>query len=151
MAESVVTPQMAREADATCVFTNLSTLAEAATALFDRALRPAGISVEQLGYLVCIHGLPGVSVEDLASRKARDVSAVRAVLARMYFRGWLRLPDRDDRPLSLTSDGRAKLDEGAAHWHAIQQGIVEAMGGEDNWNTMVGGLGDLFTAIRSTQ
>ena len=151
MPQDVITPQMAREAEATCVFTNLSTLAEAATALFDRTMRPAGITVEQLGYLVCIHGLPDVTVEDLAARKAKDVTSVRAVLARMYFRGLLRLPDRDDQPLALTRDGCAKLDEGGALWSRAQAQIVEAVGGPETWDTMVRGLGDLFAAIRSSR
>ncbi len=146
-----ITPQMAREADAACVFTNLSTCAEAATRLFDGALQPAGISVEQLGYLVCIHGLPTINVDQLATRKALDPSSVRAGLARMHFRGWLRLPDRDDRPLELTGDGMAKLDEGAGLWAEVQERIVAAVGGEEPWERMLSDFGTIFTAIRSAQ
>ena len=42
-----------RAADAVCVFTNLDTVTEAASQLFDEALGPSAIGVEQLGYLVC--------------------------------------------------------------------------------------------------
>ena len=151
MATFDVTPEMARAADAVCVFTNLDTVTEAATQLFDEALGPSAISVEQLGYLVCIKGMPGMSVDMRAQRKCKDPMHVRTALLRMEARGWLQPLGEDDEPLALTPFGEAKLDDGATRWAGMQERIVETMGGEDVWKETLERLSLLQACIRSAR
>jgi hypothetical protein len=145
----MLTPQMAREADAACVFTNLRTVTDLATTIFDKTLEPAQVTVEQLGYLVCIHGLTDISVDDMASRKAQDADEVRAALLRMQYSGWVELPESNSQPLRLTDAGLAKLDEGAGLWADTQSHIVDAVGGEARWHEIIGNLSELFASIRA--
>ncbi len=144
-----ITPQQAREAEAACVFTNLDTVLSAATQLFDRALAPAGVNIEQLGYLVCLRGIATHSVRSLAERKCKDTRAVRDALLVLQSVGWVDVPASDDDPVQITAGGIAKLNEGAALWSQSQSAVVESIGGDDAWKATLTQLTELFASMKT--
>ena len=151
MPDAHVTPELARAADAACVFTNLDTVTEAASGLFNEALKPAAVTVEQLGYLVCIQGLPGVTVDDLAKRKCKDPADVRNALEQMEARGWLHALGENDSPIAMTAFGQARLDDGAQLWEKVQARVVETMGGEEEWKATLERLTLLHACLMSAR
>ncbi|MBB6480421.1 MarR family winged helix-turn-helix transcriptional regulator [Spirochaeta isovalerica] len=119
---------------------SLSILSRAATAYFQRELKPFGIGPGQQAYLLSI--LPGeiLILDELARRMAVDNANVTRAVKALESSGYLeKRPSEIDRRawnITLTEEGaavREKVEETAKQWVS---GIRSAID-DDSWHTTV--------------
>jgi DNA-binding MarR family transcriptional regulator len=107
--------------------------------LYDSALEPVGITVNQLGLLAKllgarIHGLNGLSVGALAERAGMHSSTLNRDLKPLEKQGFvveaIERKDRRVRMIAITQKGQAKLGEAVPAWRRAQAQVQDVLGHE---------------------
>jgi DNA-binding MarR family transcriptional regulator len=107
--------------------------------LYDSALEPAGITVNQLGLLAKLlgarrRGLSSLSIGALAERVGMHYTTLNRNLKPLKKHGLvidaLDRSDRRIRTVSITEKGRAKLAEAIPAWRRAQANVQDALGYE---------------------
>lgn len=113
-----------------CVCGQLQKTTRCITQLYDRLLRPAGLRNSQYAMLVNIGRADSPSVGELGALLRMDQSTAVRNLAVLKREGWVEIfPDRDIRRkrVSLTPEGRKRLDEALPHWEKAQRAIAAVL------------------------
>ena len=122
-----------------CTCSRLRRVARRSTQIYDRALEPVGITINQFGLLARLHGqsvagqneLPIGALSDLVGMHPttlnRDLKPLRA---QGLVADATDPADRRVRAVLLTGKGRAKLRKAVPHWRRAQTQVQAALGAE---------------------
>jgi DNA-binding MarR family transcriptional regulator len=103
--------------------------------LYDQALAPAGINAAQFNLLRSIEKLKTPTQSELATDLVMNLSALGHTLKPLVRDGWVLLDkDPDDgrrRLVTLTEDGRIKLNEAKQLWRPTQRRFESVLGAEE--------------------
>jgi DNA-binding MarR family transcriptional regulator len=109
------------------------------TQIYDHALKPAGLTVNQFGLLAKLYGASlagrqGLSIGMLAERLGMDPTTLNRNLKPLAARGLVAdgadPEDRRVRAILITSKGLSKLRKAVPFWRGAQARIQEALGVE---------------------
>jgi DNA-binding MarR family transcriptional regulator len=123
-----------------CSCLRLRRTARHLTRLYDRALEPAGLTVNQFGLLANLRGAgsAGLSIGALAERLGMDPTTLNRDLKPLQAAGLVRdTADPGDRRVRLvlvTAKGRARLAKAVPHWRRAQHQTEEQLGRESTQN-----------------
>ncbi len=132
-----------------CIAVRLRVLTRAVTKLYNKALRPHGLTVSQMNILVAVSRLGDAKPQDVCRILHLDKSSLSRDVERMRAQGWLEtLPGEDRRTglLRVARSGRALLQKSFPAWHRAQSQAKALLGETD-----IAGLGRAVKALRSTQ
>ena len=117
-----------------CVCTNLRMATRVVTRLYDDALAPCGIGVNQFAILRWLRFAP-LSISELAAKLQMDRTTLARDVQVLDRRGLLSIePDTGDRRrkvLTVTGPGFDVLGEATPRWQALQTQVTEAVGTDD--------------------
>lgn len=114
-----------------CVASRVRYLNRIMTSIYDQALRPLGITINQLNVLVAFSQMGQVSAKKVGSFLQMDPSTMSRNLERMRKAGWLRsIPGEDARTvlLSVTPAGSRLIEKALPYWQQAQTRAQELMG-----------------------
>jgi DNA-binding MarR family transcriptional regulator len=116
-----------------CLGVRVRTLNRAVSALYDEALRPHGLRVGQLNFLVAVARMGTARPGDLCRLLRMDKSTLSRDVELMRRNGWLEVDgsgDKRARPLRISTRGRALLERVVPAWRQAQEKAVAMLGGE---------------------
>ena len=135
-----------------CACANLRRAARAATRMYNRELRPSELELTQFTLLMALDLTGEITQKRLGKLLAMDSTTLTRTLSLVAKRNWIREKAGDDRRqklISLTGDGRRKLQQAQPHWERAQKNLRANLG-EAPWRQM-GQLLDAITAASSSQ
>lgn len=116
---------------------NAAALRQAArhvSAMYDEALAPAGIGLNQFSILMKLQKTGPISIQGLAGYLVTDRSTLGHLLRPLERRGLVRIlvsrDDRRSRELTLTKTGEATLSQCYPLWAAAQRRFEQTIGKE---------------------
>ncbi len=101
------------------------------SSVYDEALAPLGVNIAQFSLMRNIARTEPVSLTDLATRLELDRSTVGRNTKVLERAGWVETTkgkDQREAMLTLTTEGRRILDEGAPLWDGAQASIETKLG-----------------------
>ena len=125
-----------------CACFNLRKAARAVTQLYDAALEPAGLRATQFSLLAAAAALGSPTVGELARAMVMDRTTLTRNLRPLERQALIALSpgaDRRTRHVTLTPEGRQRLDDALPLWRRAQLGIVEGLG-PARWDRLLGDL-----------
>lgn len=131
---------------ASCACTNLRKATRVVTQRFDRALKPSGVSANQLALLLACAAPDETTIAAVADALAADRTTLTRTLRPLARRGLIdigRGPDRRERRIRITARGRDTLAEALPLWAAAEREFATALG----WETIEGLLGTLARIV----
>jgi DNA-binding MarR family transcriptional regulator len=129
----------ARLVPTTCLGLHVRRAARILTQIYDAALQPAGLAMNQFSLLVAIHLLDGAPISRLALRLDCDQTTLSRNLRPLLREGWITIQpgqDRRIRQVSLTPAGRAVLQEALPLWERVQEEVKRHYG-EASWDSLL--------------
>ena len=133
-----------------CACANLRRATRLVTQLYEKALRPAGITAPQFTLLQALKLASGISQKQLAEFLSIDSTTLTRTLAVLHKRGWLDpQPGADRRALrlGLTKAGEKEYERALPYWQSAQKLLRQALG-VPNWNKLFDALMQTAKAIR---
>ena len=118
---------------ANCLCFNLRKAARALTQIYDKALKPAGLTAPQFALLSTLARQGPVSLSDLAAGLGMDRTTLTRNLKPLQRDGLVASAEGDDRRvrlLTLTAAGRIRLTDAEPSWRAIQSKVAGTFGQE---------------------
>jgi DNA-binding MarR family transcriptional regulator len=117
-----------------CNCTALRQTARHVSRLYDKALAPVGLGVNQYAILAKLDRAGPKAIQDLAQQLVMDRSTLGHLLRPLEKRGLVTLvvvdTDRRSRSITLTEEGRALVAEARPLWLQAQDRFEAAFGGE---------------------
>ena len=132
-----------------CIAVRLRLLTRAVSRIYNKALRPHGITISQMNILVAVSYLGKSNHQQVCHALSLDKSTLSRDVERMLEKGWLARHSGDDGRTSLlrvTSGGEKLLRRAAPAWHQAQQEAKALLG-----EATLASLGRAVTAVRSTK
>jgi len=120
-----------RIAGLTCIALNLKRTARVVSAIYDDAVRSAGLRSTQFAILATIGHNPEVSITQLSEWIDADRTTAQRSLEILGKRGWIvakKAHTGNLRQLALTPSGEKKLAEAYELWEETQNRMTEAIG-----------------------
>jgi DNA-binding MarR family transcriptional regulator len=117
--------------DTVCVCAKLRRSARIASALYDEALAPSGLSVAQFSLLRMLQRAGPCSLTALAEATGHDRTTLNRTLAPLAAAGFVASsPGADQRAriVEVTDAARAAMRRGQPHWEAVQARLRGALG-----------------------
>jgi|SRR5262245_11240511 len=114
-----------------CVAVRLRLLTRAVTKIYNKALRPHGLTISQMNILVAASYLGQAKQQDICQALHLDKSTLSRDLARMRERGWVTEAPGDDGRSSLlrvTAHGGKLLQRAIPAWRQAQQQAAALLG-----------------------
>ncbi len=136
----------------TCACFNFRKASRSVTQMFDQILAPTGVRSTQLVILITGQLLGPSSIARLARELVMDRSTLTRNLRPLLALDMLRLtlPEKGKhKSVELTEAGRAALVKAAPYWQQAQSQLVNRFGTE-HWNRIMGDLGGIVEATRSS-
>ena len=130
-AAQAIAQQMSQE----CIARRLRQVNRTITRLYDEALRPHGLTVNQLNILAVIISEKQIRPGQLGQTLGMEKSTVSRTIDRMEKKGWLRIAKGEDsrtQLLSVTKAGRQLLLSVTPIWDNLQNGVLTGTGSEGN-------------------
>ncbi len=129
MASTPDTPRtLARQITQDCVARRLRQLSRIVTRQYDEALRPIGLTVNQLNILALVVSQGQLRPGQLGAQLGMEKSTVSRTVARMESRGWIDIgagTDRRSQALKATYAGRQLLLQAAPLWQELQNRLLD--------------------------
>jgi len=116
-----------------CVAVRLRLLTRAVNKLYNKALRPHGLTVSQMNILVAVSCLKEAKQQDVCHVLHLDRSTLSRDVERMRTQGWVTTSSGEDGRtslLKLTTNGRRLLQEVIPAWETAQRQATELLGTE---------------------
>ncbi len=123
-------PLTATSPDA-CVLRHVSRTSRAVVAAYDPALAPLGLTGHQFNLMMTLGNMGPMAVGALADVLGMDASGIPRAIRPLADDGLIaveRGTDRRQRLLSLTEEGRKRLDNATPTWMRVQTELVDAIG-----------------------
>jgi DNA-binding MarR family transcriptional regulator len=120
------------------------------TQVYDAALRPVGLELNQLTLLVAIHLFEAVPITQLAQELFADQTTVTRNIKLLEKRGLVAINPGEDRRMklvSLTVEGQTILGLALPAWEQVQAELMQHFG-EQNWKTLLSLLSEVKTLSR---
>lgn len=114
-----------------CYCTTMRKAARRLTAIYDEALKPAGISLAQLSLMRNIARSGTISVGDLGRLMELDRSTIGRNVRVLVKAGMARFVASDDNRetmVAISDEGHRVLDEAAPLWEAAQRSVEAKLG-----------------------
>ena len=121
--------KIARQMSQECVARRLRQVNRTITRLYDEALRPYGLTVNQLNILAVVISEKQIQPSQLAQALGMEKSTVSRTIDRMVKKNWIAVSSGKDsrtQRLSATSKGRQLLLAVTPIWDNLQQGVLTA-------------------------
>lgn len=115
------------------------------TQVYDAALRPLGLALNQFTLLVSIHLMGPVAITQLAQALSTDQTTLTRNLKLLEQRGWVAIAAAEDRRVKLVSlspEGRTLLAAALPLWEQAQNQVIQQLG-DQKWHTLLSLLSDL--------
>lgn len=135
----------ASQVPASCMGIHIRRASRIITQVYDAALRPAGLVLNQFTLLVSIHLLGATPVTHLAQKLFTDQTTMTRNLKLLEKRGLVAIEPGEDRRfklVSLTTEGQAVLAQALPLWKHAQTEVMQHFG-EQNWQTLLSLLSDV--------
>ena len=132
-----------------CIAVKLRLLTRAVTKIYNKALRPHGLTVSQMNILVAASYIGQAKQQDICHALHLEKSTLSRDLARMRERGWVAESPGDDGRSSLlrvTAHGEKLLQRAFPAWRQAQQQAAELLGERD-----IAALGRAAKTLRSSR
>ncbi len=132
-----------------CVAVRLRLLTRTVTRLYNKALRPYGLTVSQMNILVAVSCLGEAKQQEVCRALHLDKSTLSRDVERMRARGWVETRSGEGGRVSLlgvTGAGRSLLREVMPAWRRAQQQAIEVIGEDE-----IASLGRAATAVRAAR
>ena len=116
-----------------CVAVRLRLLNRAVNKIYNRALRPHGLTISQMNILVAASCLKEAKQQDICHALHLDRSTLSRDIERLRAQGWLDSRTGEDERTSLiriTSRGRNLLRKTIPAWEAAQEEATRLLGNE---------------------
>jgi len=133
----VASPSSAAERVSTsgCTCFKLRRLTRRVTAVYDRALAPAGIRVTQYSVLAQVRRLRGSSISDLADALDMDRTTLTRNLKPLLDAGWVEVrigaEDARVRVVHITASGETQFQRARTYWRRAQAEVNTTIGSEE--------------------
>jgi DNA-binding MarR family transcriptional regulator len=130
-----------------CVAVRLRLLTRAVSKIFNKALRPFGLTVSQMNILVAVSYLGEAKQQQVGRALHLEKSTLSRDVARMLEQGWVKtLSGEDGRTslLSITASGRKLLEKTFPAWNQAQQEAKALLGEKE-----LAGLSRSVAAVRA--
>ena len=122
---------LAKSVAAECIAYRVRLLNRVITNIYDRALQPLGIKVNQGTVLTMLSLTDRASSADIARVLLMEKSTVSRTVNRMRKNGWINVAGHSDGPsqvVSITPEGREIMAAMHAQWKKAQQQASELLG-----------------------
>lgn len=133
---------------ATCMGMHIRRASRIVTQVYDAALRPVELALNQFTILVAIQLVESTPITQLAQELFTDQTTLTRNLKLLEKRGLVALVPGEDRRVklvSLTAEGQAVLAQAMPLWEQAQTEVKQKFG-EQKWQTLLSLLSDL-TAV----
>jgi DNA-binding MarR family transcriptional regulator len=130
---------------ATCMGWHIRRASRILTQIYDTALRPVGLMLNQFTLLAAIHLVESVSINCLAEELFADQTTITRNLKLLEKRGLVAIAPGSDRRVklvSLTDEGRTLLAQALPLWEKAQTEASEQFG-QQKWQALLSLLSDL--------
>ncbi len=137
--------EVARQVPTTCMGLHIRRASRILTQVYDAALRPTGLELNQLTLLVAIHLFEAVSITQLAQTLFADQTTVTRNVKLMEKRGLVTVNPGEDRRIklvSLTTEGQTVLEQALPLWEQVQAELMQQFG-EQKWQTLLSLLSEV--------
>ncbi|MEL7332984.1 MAG: MarR family winged helix-turn-helix transcriptional regulator [Cyanobacteria bacterium J06560_2] len=127
--------EIARQMSQECVARRLRQVNRTITRLYDEALRPHGLTVNQLNILAVVISEKQIRPGQLGQALGMEKSTVSRTVDRMVRKDWLKVtPGEDSRTqlLTVTAKGRKLLLSVTPIWDNLQAGVLTDAGSGNN-------------------
>jgi len=114
-----------------CLAGRVRILNRVVTGIYDKALRPHGINVNQAGILILLSLVEKPSPGDICRRFQMEKSTVSRNIERMRKEGWIAVGKGADglsQVLTVTTKGKKLLSEIYGKWEEAQKEVSEFLG-----------------------
>ncbi|MEM6452697.1 MAG: MarR family winged helix-turn-helix transcriptional regulator [Cyanobacteria bacterium P01_D01_bin.105] len=122
---------IAQQMSQDCVARRLRQVTRTVTRLYDEALRPHGLTVNQLNILAVVISQQHIRPGQLGQALGMEKSTVSRTIDRMVGKGWIKVtPGKDSRTqrLTVTTKGNQLLLAVTPIWDTLQAGILTTEG-----------------------
>ena len=116
-----------------CIAYRIRLLNRVITNIYDRALRPLGLKVNQVNILTMLSLTDQASSADIARVLMMEKSTVSRTVDRMKKNGWINVEEHDDGPsqaITVTAQGRELMAAAHVQWKKSQKQVTELLGDE---------------------
>lgn len=124
-----------REQRATyCTCAMLRRASRRVTQVYDQALKPYGLRLNQYSLLANLLRSEGLSITELAERLDMERTTLTRNLKPLESAGWLRVkagPDRRSRALEITPAGQTVVEQAFPAWQQAERSFRKSMGREE--------------------
>lgn len=130
---------------ATCMGMHVRRASRIMTQVYDSALRPVGLVLNQFTLLVSIHLLESTPITRLAQELFADQTTLTRNLKLLEKRGLVAIELGEDRRVklvSLTAEGQAVLAQALPLWEQAQAEVMQHFG-QQKWQTLLSLLSDI--------
>ncbi len=127
------TSRLAKSIAAECIAGRVRLLNRVITNLYDRALQPLGIKVNQANILVMLSLTNRASSADIAGVLSMEKSTVSRNVNRMRKNGWIDVTGKNgglSQVITVTPKGRKLLAAAHGEWKKAQEQAAELLGEE---------------------
>jgi DNA-binding MarR family transcriptional regulator len=114
-----------------CLAIQVRYLNRVVTSIYDQALRPLGITINQLTILVALSQMQEATAKQVGSFLQMDPSTMSRNLERMRKSGWIRSTTGDDARtvrLSVAPSGSRLIEKAFPFWEKAQKRAHQVMG-----------------------
>ncbi len=132
---------------ATCLGMHIRRASRIVTQVYDTALRPLGLALNQFTLLVSIHLLESTSITCLAQKLYTDQTTLTRNLQLLEKRGLVVIAPGEDRRVklvSLTVEGQTMLAQAMPLWKQAQAEVQQHFE-QQQWQTLLSLLSDVKT------
>ena len=132
---------------ATCMGLHVRRASRILTQVYDAALRPASLVLNQFTLLVAIHLFESVPITQLAQELFTDQTTLTRNIKLLEKRGLVATNPGEDRRIklvSLTVDGQIALEQALPLWEQAQTEVRQHFG-EQKWQTLLSLLSEVKT------
>lgn len=129
----------------TCVGMHIRRASRIMTQIYDAALRPVGLVLNQFTLLVAIHLVESTPITHLAEELFTDQTTLTRNLKVLEKRGLVAIEPGEDRRVrlvSLTPEGHAVLAQALPLWKQAQAEVKERFG-QQQWQTLLSLLSEI--------
>lgn len=133
------------QVSATCMAMHIRRASRIVTQVYDAALRPVGLVVNQFTLLVAIHLVVSTPITRLAQELFTDQTTLTRNLKLLKKRGLVVIePGEDQRVklVSLTTEGQAILAQALPLWEQAQAEVMQHFE-QQQWQTLLSLLSDI--------
>ena len=124
---------LAKKIAAECIAYRVRFLNRVITNIYDRALQPLGIKINQANILTMLSLYDHASSTDIARVLSMEKSTVSRTVDRLRKNGWINITGNGDGPsqvISVTPQGRKLMAAAHTQWKKAQKQAAELLGEE---------------------